>query len=289
MEISPVDFNDYSIYSWEAVVGTLIFIVIAYLIGSLNMGHILSKNKKVDIGKYGSKNYGATNAGRIFGKYGFAMVFLFDFFKAILTALLLFFLSDVIGINNDVDIFINASICIALIFVAVGHSWPIYFGFKGGKGVATTYGIYTVINFVFSAIGGLVFLGVFYLVRKVYIASITSVSVVSILLLTQPFFSFYDPFTFEWSQDWTLIVMDLSLLLLIVYRHRMNLFGSAKEAQKSIDIKKVDEERKNEEELEEDEEVDDIINKIEGINKLDFSIKKSNISFVSWIPMIILD
>lgn len=216
--------NDFSFNSWESVVGTLVFILIAYLIGSFNMGQILSKHKSYDLGKIGSKNYGATNAGRIFGKIGFILVFSFDFLKGIFAALLFTFLQEFIGTQYSVRIFTDASICIPLLFVLIGHCWPLYYGFRGGKGVATAFGVFTVLNFFFSALGGLFFLIVFYLTnKKVFIASILSTFFVSCLLVIQVYIDTFNAIVFRWAQGWDLLFLGFSMFALIFLRHWKNI------------------------------------------------------------------
>ncbi|BDV02462.1 MAG: glycerol-3-phosphate acyltransferase [Candidatus Hepatoplasma vulgare] len=210
--------------SWQSVVGTLIFIIIGYLIGSFNMGQILSRQKNYDLGKRGSKNYGATNAGRIFGRTGFILVFSFDFLKGIFAALLFTFLAEFIGTQYGVRIFTDASICIALLFVLIGHCWPVYFKFKGGKGVATAFGIFTVLNFFFSALGGLFFLLAFYLTnKKVFIASILSTFFVACLLVMQIYIDTFDAITFDWTENWDLIFLGFSISALVTLRHYKNI------------------------------------------------------------------
>ncbi len=107
---------------------------VSYFIGSISSAVIISKVfYGKDIRNSGSGNAGATNALRILGKKAGAAVFLFDFFKGILAVLfakilVMFFSADYICIPA------------AGFFVQLGHVFPIFFGFKGGKGVATAAG-----------------------------------------------------------------------------------------------------------------------------------------------------
>lgn len=108
--------------------------VIAYLIGSANTAIIISKSfYGKDIRKLESRNPGATNMMRAFGKRAGLLVFAFDFSKGVLAVLIadLFFL------------FLDAPFETALFagfFAVLGHIFPVYFGFRGGKGVATLAG-----------------------------------------------------------------------------------------------------------------------------------------------------
>ncbi len=110
---------------------------VAYLLGSLSFGIILSKVKyKKDIRDYGSNNAGMTNTLRTFGKRAAAFVFIFDALKGTAAVLLAKYVLSFSG---------NAQLCayIALFFAVVGHMFPVYFKFKGGKGAATALGATT--------------------------------------------------------------------------------------------------------------------------------------------------
>lgn len=107
---------------------------ISYIIGSINSSVIISKSfYGTDIRKTGSGNAGATNALRTFGKKAGAAVFIFDFLKGLICA----------SAAKCLVYFLNAPyecILIAGFFVQIGHIFPVFFKFKGGKGVATAAG-----------------------------------------------------------------------------------------------------------------------------------------------------
>ena len=103
--------------------------VIAYLLGSISVGMIASKLMGgPNLREVGSGNTGATNALRALGKKGGAIVFVGDILKALIASI------------------IGGALCgfegklVAAIFVIIGHSWPVFFQFKGGKGVSCTCG-----------------------------------------------------------------------------------------------------------------------------------------------------
>lgn len=103
---------------------------IAYLIGNFSGGIIVGKIVLgEDIRSYGSGNAGATNALRVFGKRIGALTFLVDFFKGLIMALI------------GKCLFGDIGILIAGLAVVIGHDWPAIFGFKGGKGIATSFGV----------------------------------------------------------------------------------------------------------------------------------------------------
>lgn len=98
--------------------------IIGYLLGSINFGMVLSKIYGKDVRTEGSGNAGATNVTRVFGKKAGRLTFFGDFFKSVIATYLGMMLWGIVGAY------------IAGIFCVIGHAYPLYFGFKGGKGVA---------------------------------------------------------------------------------------------------------------------------------------------------------
>jgi acyl phosphate:glycerol-3-phosphate acyltransferase len=116
----------------------IIVALIGYLLGSLPAGYLLGRIGGVDIRRLGSGNIGATNVLRVLGKRFGYPVFLIDFakgFVAVLVAVLLATRSR--GRPN----FIELCAATAGVCAVVGHSFPMWLGFKGGKGVATSIGV----------------------------------------------------------------------------------------------------------------------------------------------------
>ena len=121
--------------------------IIAYLIGSINFSILISKKKAgFDIREKGSGNAGTTNVLRTLGKGAAVLTLIFDILKGVLAIWISIFygflLYKIWNINLDSAILVQ----ISGILVIIGHTYPIYFGFKGGKGVATALGILLVTN-----------------------------------------------------------------------------------------------------------------------------------------------
>ena len=135
---------------WTAAIITAI---IAYLIGSLNASIIISRVfLKEDIRNSGSGNAGATNMLRTYGK-GFAIAtLLFDVLKGVVAVLLAALVDGLLpGSLREGASFANSHLLgnlgyIAGLFAAIGHNFPVFFGFKGGKGVATGIGVIFALN-----------------------------------------------------------------------------------------------------------------------------------------------
>ncbi len=117
-------------------------LIFGYLIGSLPTALIIGKLRKgIDIREYGSKNLGATNAGRILGKKYFYIVIFIDAIKCILGMLFsyLIYLFCFKNYNIDNEIY-TIAVSLAGTLAMIGHCYPLFANFKGGKGVATALG-----------------------------------------------------------------------------------------------------------------------------------------------------
>lgn len=113
--------------------------LVAYLIGSISGAIIISKKVSgSDIRESGSKNAGTTNMLRVHGKKLAVMTLLVDVIKGVLAVLIGILIDNVL--NKQYGITGNMKY-IAAVFAILGHDFPIYFGFKGGKGVATSIGV----------------------------------------------------------------------------------------------------------------------------------------------------
>lgn len=147
----------------------LLLIIIAYLIGSIPTALIISKKFfGVDIRDYGSGNMGATNTFRVLGSRFGTVVMVFDILKGMLAVGLFYFLP--FYINNEWD---RTNLMVGLGLAAVmGHIFPIFAQYKGGKGVATLFGMILAVQPVIalSCVG--VFLLVLFLTRYVSLSSI---------------------------------------------------------------------------------------------------------------------
>ena len=114
-----------------------IIFFIAYLVGSVNFGLILGYIQGLDLRSRGSGNAGATNALRILGAKSGLFVFLGDTFKGYFAL----YLCDIIVAQTEILLFTPSDyLFLALIFSLIGHCYPVWFNFGGGKGAATALG-----------------------------------------------------------------------------------------------------------------------------------------------------
>ncbi len=175
----------------------ILAVIIAYLIGSLNNAIIICKFKNVDIKSVGSGNAGATNTVRALGKkYGIAVFFL-DFLKGVIAVLI----GKYFGVQHYCAV---ASV--------IGHVFPVYFGFRGGKGVSTSYGALALCDIRAAAILGILELILILTVKIVSLATLISFILLPVLV-----------FVFSGFNINSMFVTSVILCVLIFFTHRTNI------------------------------------------------------------------
>lgn len=124
-------------------------LALGYLIGSLNTAVIVGKIYGKDIRSHGSKNAGLTNTLRVIGKSAAVLVLLGDILKGMIACFigLLFGVYSYSGEAQDC-----VSLLTAGVGVVIGHNWPVYFGFKGGKGALTAVAVLFMVDWVMALI-----------------------------------------------------------------------------------------------------------------------------------------
>jgi len=137
-----------------------LFVIISYLIGSIPCGLILSRATGVDIRNQGSGNIGATNVTRLLGKKLGILTLLGDVLKAVIPMLAAHWYCVNAGELSPRDLDRVVSLCGGAAFL--GHIFPIYLKFKGGKGVATALGVFLVVEPVAILISIFLFVAVVY-------------------------------------------------------------------------------------------------------------------------------
>ena len=174
----------------------LIFIVISYLLGSIPFGLLLTKLfLKKDIRKIGSGNIGATNVLRSGNKLIGYITLLLDIFKAIIPVLFIKF-------NYPDFVYISA------LSVFLGHVFPIWLKFKGGKGVATYVGILFSLNLIYGLVFGITWILIFLICRYASLSSLIG----SLSILIYLFFT-----------NGNQIIFFVIMFVLIFYTHRENI------------------------------------------------------------------
>lgn len=187
---------------------SIVPVIASYLIGSINFAYIVAKFKNINIQEIGSGNPGSSNVLRALGKKYAIIVLVGDLFKGIAPFLIF---------GGELVTLIYASLTV------IGHCFPIFYGFKGGKGVATYLG--TIIGYIVFLAPDLGFLfweialifgfialyfGIFFIFRISAISSLITCSVGALYVIFQ-------------SPEIYIVGFQVFILLLIFYQHRENL------------------------------------------------------------------
>lgn len=194
----------------------LLCLLFSYLMGSIPFSLIIGKLFfKKDVREYGSKNLGGTNTGRVLGKpAGFAVMVL-DQVKAALCLLLV-----TIYMKHFDPNLVNVAIYLSSIFVVIGHCYPIFAKFKGGKAVACTFGILFVTNIYIYLITLLIYGIVLKCTKYVSFCSIIAFFISTILSFI-PFFRISPFLNVEFDIFYSLLI--LALAIFVVVKHRANI------------------------------------------------------------------
>jgi acyl phosphate:glycerol-3-phosphate acyltransferase len=195
----------------------------AYLLGAMPFGYVISRARGIDIRQRGSGNIGATNVFRSVGKTWGVLTFICDFLKGFVAAF--FFPLAAVHLAPSASPEILRVLCA---FMAVaGHNWPVFLGFRGGKGVATSAGALLGIAWQAVLVGVGVWVVLFLLTRYVSVASI--VSAFAIAGAAWPLY----------AKHGRLIPIALTLLgVIIVWRHKGNIQLLLNGAENRFEFKK---------------------------------------------------
>jgi glycerol-3-phosphate acyltransferase PlsY len=198
----------------------LLVVAAAYVVGSLPMGLLVGRLRGVDVRRHGSGNIGATNVGRVLGRRWFLVVFALDFGKSFGPVLV----ARRLAVAFDGGLAPDQLGLAAGIAAVLGHVFPLFLRFKGGKGVATAAGVFAALAWAPAAAALVAFLAVFLSTRYVSLASIVAAVVLPVACFALPaierrlqpdhFVVDVDP-----SVSWASVLVGA----LIVVRHRANI------------------------------------------------------------------
>ena len=194
----------------------VIMAVIAYLIGSINFSVILSKKiAGFDVREKGSGNAGSTNMLRSVGKKAAALTLLCDVLKGVVAIVIAIIVGNIIKDSNK-----ELLLQIAGIAVVLGHTFPIFFQFKGGKGVATSLGILLMSNWQIGLICLVFALVLMALTRMVSLGSCAAAVLFPVLTLF-----INDNYTVltEGKQGSAYLVYSIIMAIIVLFNHRSNI------------------------------------------------------------------
>jgi len=183
-----------------------LILVACYLLGSFPSGYLIGKAfKGIDIRNFGSGNIGFTNVLRAVGTFPALIVLIIDITKGIISVYLGVFFAKLMGIDYQVMGGIGGLASI------IGHNWPVFLRFKGGKGVAVTAGVFLVLTPIPFLLSLFVMIGIITLTRYVSLGSIVAAGSL--------------PFFVLWLKNNARFYLFLSIItaLFILFKHRNNI------------------------------------------------------------------
>lgn len=194
----------------------IIMAIIAYLIGSINFSVILSKKMAgFDVREKGSGNAGSTNMLRSVGKKAAALTLICDTLKGVVSIGIAILLGNVVD-NMNREILLQ----IAGIAVVIGHTFPIFFGFRGGKGVATSLGVILMSNWQIGLICLVFALVLMVLTRMVSLGSCAAAVLFPVLTL---FINTNYTVLSDGKSGKVYFIYSVLLAIIVLFNHRSNI------------------------------------------------------------------
>ena len=194
----------------------IIMAIIAYCIGSINSSVIISKKMAgFDVREKGSGNAGSTNMLRSVGKKAAAITLICDILKGVVAIILSIIIGNIVN-GSDKELLLQ----IAGIAVVLGHTFPVFFGFKGGKGVATSLGILLMSNWKIGLICLIFALVLIILTRMVSLGSCAAAILFPVLTIF-----INDSYTVltNGKTGSTYLIYSIILAIIVLYNHRSNI------------------------------------------------------------------
>ena len=187
---------------------TIVLLILAYLLGSIPSGLWIGQIFfKINLREHGSGNTGTTNTFRILGKKAGMATFVIDFFKGTI-ATLLPLIFHVQGVSP----------LVFGLLAVIGHTFPVFAGFKGGKAVATSAGVIFGFAPLFCLYLAVVFFGTLYLGSMISLSSVTAALAAVLGVILFPLIDFLLP-----NYDLLFVAIILALAGLIIIRHKDNI------------------------------------------------------------------
>lgn len=230
--------------TWQIYATQVAFVILAiavsYLLGSINSAIIVSKLLyNDDIRKYGSGNAGMTNMLRTYGKGAAGLTLLGDVLK---TAIAIVFTAFLFGFRYNHGMSLNEGYCyMAGLFAVLGHVFPIYYGFRGGKGVLVTAAMALILTPIPFAILITLFIIIVAISKYVSLGSVT------VAVLYPVVVNAYVKLVFNSTPHFILSLCLIILAIFIVWCHRENLVRISNRTERKISIGGKKKKEENEE------------------------------------------
>lgn len=185
---------------------SLLIAILSYLLGCFSTGITISRAQGVDIRSKGSKNTGASNVLRVLGLKSGLVTFVGDFLKAALAVLIghLLLPGETFGVMDFGKM-------LGGLFAVLGHNWPVFYGFKGGKGVACSAAVVFFVSPLWGIIAIVICLLVIAITRYISLGSMTLLFLYMVFMCVN-----------HWG-EWVKCLFTVILFVLCIWRHRANL------------------------------------------------------------------
>lgn len=212
------------------IIERVISLVIGYVFGLIETGFIYGKIKNVDIRKHGSGNAGTTNALRTFGVKAGVITFLGDFIKAILALWIVGLIYGNAGYEAVFTLQMYAGLGVIL-----GHIFPFYLKFKGGKGIASTAGVMMVINPIGACIAMATFIVISLVTRYVSVGSMIAVVLITTLEICFGQFGMLGVSGNALIENYVLMLI---IAVITIFKHKTNIVRLIHHEENKLDFKK---------------------------------------------------
>ena len=194
----------------------ILLVVVCYFIGNISPAILIGRMKGIDIRKEGSGNAGTTNVLRVLGKKYAVATLLIDILKGVVA----------VAIGRYIG---NQNIALACgIAALVGHIWPIVFGFRGGKGIATAFGVLVTLEPLLGLIEAVIALIFMIVSRRVSVGSLAAAVIL-------PFAAYY--FNPEY------LIPMIGVAVIVIFKHRANIKRLLKGEEPKVNLKKQEDKK----------------------------------------------
>lgn len=184
----------------------IILAVVCYFIGNITWARVVAKTKHDDITKHGSGNPGTLNSWRFYGFWPGVITFVLDMVKGLVSALAGYLIFKYCGLNGEIALYVGGFACV------LGHIFPVVFKFKGGKGIATSIGVFFVANWWVTLICFVAMIVSMLFIKYASICTLLEIIVLSVveICLVNP-------------ANWVNYILICGILLLVLFAHRANI------------------------------------------------------------------
>lgn len=184
----------------------IILAVVCYFIGNITWARVVAKTKHDDITKHGSGNPGTLNSWRFYGFWPGVITFVLDMIKGLISALAGYLIFKYCGLNGEIALYVGGFACV------LGHIFPVVFKFKGGKGIATSIGVFFVANWWVTLICFVAMIVSMLFIKYASICTLLEIIVLSVveICLVNP-------------ANWVNYILICGILFLVLFAHRANI------------------------------------------------------------------